>query len=216
MLQTISKENLHHTNICIGNRAEIISDIDTLISTFVDNTNHIERLIYEYDKFLIADARHIFSVHLHKTAKDSMQIIGIAFNATNNESQNSLLKMLEEPRANTYFFLIIPSKKIILDTVLSRAQVFEYKKEIEISESTKKFITATSAKRLEMVKKMLDELKAEKITKQNIIEFIEEIEKHVHVKKDMTLLKRILEIKEYLKDQGASVKQLLEYIAVEI
>ncbi len=216
MLQNISKENLHHTNICIGNRADIITDIDALISTFVDSTKHIERLIYEYDKFLIADARHIFSIHLHKTAQDSMQIIGIAFNSTNTESQNSLLKMLEEPRANTYFFIIIPNKKIILDTVLSRAQVFEYKKEIEISKETEKFIKSTPAKRLELVKNILDDLKAEKITKQNIIEFIEEIEKYVHNKKNMTLLKRILEIKEYLKDQGASVKQLLEYIAVQI
>lgn len=216
MLQNISKENLHHTNICIGNRTEIITDIDLLISRVAPESSHIERLVYEYDKFLIADARHIFTIHLHKTAKDAMQIICIAFNSTNTESQNSLLKMLEEPRTNTYFFIIIPTKKIILDTVLSRSQVFEYKREIEISEATQKFVKSSAAKRLETVKKMVDDLKAEKITKQTIVEFIEEIEKHTHQKGNTQLLKRILDIKEYLKDQGASVKQLLEYIAVEI
>lgn len=215
MLQNFSREDLHHTNICIGNRVKIIEDIDTLISTFKD-VKHIERLTYEYDKFLLADAKHIFSVHLHKTAKDSMQIITIAFNSTNNESQNSLLKMLEEPRSNTYFFIIIPTKRIILETVLSRAQIFEYKNEIEISEQTQKFIKAKPAKRLELVKKILDDLKTENTTKQQIIEFVEEIEKYAHENKNTILLKRILEIKEYIKDQGASVKQLLEYLAVEI
>ncbi len=216
MLTNLSKENLHHTNICIGKRDMIIADIDALISRMAAGKGHVERLLYEYDKFLIDDARHIFSIHLHKTAKDDMQIICIAFNSTNVESQNSLLKMLEEPRTNTYFFILIPSKKSILPTVLSRAQVFEYQKEVEISESTLKFIKATPAKRLELVKVMLDDLKAEKITKQNIIEFVEEIEMHVHDKKDYALLKRFIEIKDYIKDQGASVKQLLEYVAVEM
>jgi DNA polymerase III subunit delta' len=216
MLHNLSKENLHHTNICIGKRDVIIADIDALLSALGAQVSQIERLVYEYDKFLIEDARHIFSIHLHKTAKDAMQIICIAFNSTNVESQNSLLKMLEEPRSNTYFFIIIPSKKSILPTVLSRAQVFEYQKDVEISDATLKFINSTPAKRLEMVKGMLDDLKAEKMTKQNIIEFIEEIERYVHEQKKYVTLKRLLEIKDYIKDQGASVKQLLEYIAVEI
>ena len=63
---------------------------------------------------------------------------------------------------------------------------------------------------------MLDDLKVEKITKQNVVEFVEEIEMHVHEKKDYILLKRLIEIKDYIKDQGASVKQLLEYVAVEM
>jgi len=216
MLKNFNQDNLHHTNICIGNRGEIIKDIDELISKIPKTVSHIERLVYEYDKFLIKDAHHIFSIHLHKTARDAMQIICIAFNATNNESQNSLLKMLEEPRSNTYFFVIVPSKKIILDTVLSRAQIFEYKNEITISTRTQDFITKPCAQRLDEVKKIIDDLKNEKITKQSVIEFVEEIEKYAHEKKNMILVKRISDIKEYLKDQGASVKQLLEYVAVTL
>ncbi len=216
MLHSLTKENLHHTNICIGKREDVIADIDTLISRISGEVSQIERLVYEYDKFLIEDARHIFSIHLHKTAKDAMQVICIAFNSTNVESQNSLLKMLEEPRSNTYFFIIIPSKKSILPTVLSRAQVFEYKKEVEISGDTLKFIQATPAKRLDTVKRMLDDLKAEKRTKQSIVEFVEEVERHAHEQGNYVTLKRLLEIKDYIKDQGASVKQLLEYIAVEL
>jgi DNA polymerase III delta prime subunit len=216
MLQNLSKDTLHHTNICVGDRTKIIQDIDLLISQFSKDIKHIERLVYEYDKFLLNDVKHIVSSHLHKVALDEMQIICIAFNSTNLESQNSILKILEEPPKRTYFFLIIPNKKIMLPTVLSRAQLFEYTKEITISKETQQFISASIAQRLEKIKKMLDDLKSEKITKQHIIEFIEEIEKHVHQKKNIVLVKRIIEIKGYFKEQGASAKQLLEYLAVQI
>ncbi len=216
MLHNLSKEKLHHTNICVGDRATVIQDIDILISNYRKDVKHLERLVYEYDKFLIDDARHIFSIHLHKTGADEMQIICIAFNSTNTESQNSILKMLEEPRANTYFFIIVPSKKIILPTVLSRAHVFEYEKDVQISQNTEKFIKLPLAKRLELIKAIIEDVKNEKRTKQHVVEFVEEIEKYAYEKKNMKLMKRVIEIKEYLKDQGASVKQLLEYLAVQI
>jgi hypothetical protein len=215
-LSEVSKQNLHHTNICIGNREQSLLDIDTLISTCSKFVSKIERLVYEFDKFLIKDAEHIFSKHIHKVGEDEMQFVVLAFNSTNLESQNSILKILEEPPRGVYFFIIVPQKKILLPTVLSRAQIFEYEKDVEISKETKKFISATYAERLDFVKKLIDEVKVEKKTKQDVIEFIEEIEKHIHQKKDIQCLKRILEIKEYLKDQGASMKQLLEYLAVVI
>jgi hypothetical protein len=129
-LALVSKENLHHTNICIGNRLEIIADIHILISAFSKKVSKIERLIYEFDKFLSKDAQYIFSKYIHKVNEDEIHIAIIAFNSTNIETQNSMLKILEEPPAHTYFFLLVPSKKILLPTILSRAQIFEYKKQI--------------------------------------------------------------------------------------
>lgn len=216
MLQHLTRENLHHTNICIGNRADIIADIDTLVSTFSKAVLKIERLTYEFDKFLLKDAEHIFSKHIHKVGDDEMQIITIACNFTNRETQNSMLKLLEEPPQGTYFFLIVPNKKVFLPTILSRAQIFEYKKEIEISKEIKELLAASYVKRFEFVKKLLDEVKDEKKTKEDVTAYIEQIEKHLHQKKNMKLLKRTVEIKDYLKDQGASMKQLLEYLVIQM
>lgn len=215
-LTHLTKDTLHHTNVCIGNREVIIQDIDLLISQFSKTIKKVEKIIYEYDKFLLDDVKYVFKNHVYKVPEGTIQIICIAFNSTNRESQNSILKVLEEPPCNTYFFLVVPNKKIILPTVLSRSQIFEYKKEVTISDDTQKFISASIAQRLELIKKKLDDVKNEKITKQQIIEFIEEIEKHVHEQKNISLLKRIIEIKGYLKEQGASTKQLLEYLAVQI
>ncbi len=217
-LINLKKEQLHHTNICVGDRDIVIKDIKELVSVFSNKNKNkkISYVLYQYDKFLLDDAQYIFSTHIHKVSSDEMNIIGIAFNSTNLQSQNSILKILEEPPLNTYFFIIVPSKKIILPTVLSRSQIFEYKKEVDISKETLDFIKLTIPQRLEFIKKTVEEIKKEKKTKQDVINFIEEIEKYTHQQKNITLLKRTIEIKEYLKDPGASVKQLLEYLSLEI
>ncbi len=214
MLKNFSKQNLHHTNICIGSREDIKKDIDECLAELSKSGAHVEYVVYDFDKFLLEDAKSIFSKHIHKVAENHMRIVCIACNSTNFQTQNSILKILEEPPQGTYFFILVPHKKILLPTILSRAQIFEYTKETEISKETKQFINSPCVKRLEIVKKYVDDVKNEKKTKQDIIEFIEEIEKYIHQKKDIKFLKQLIEIKEYMKDQGASIKQLLEYVSV--
>jgi len=53
---------------------------------------------------------------------------GVVINAANGittEAQNSLLKVLEEPPANTYILIIALSKDSFLPTILSRCKVIE-------------------------------------------------------------------------------------------
>ena len=45
------------------------------------------------------------------------------------EAQNSLLKVLEEPPENTFIFLVVTSKTLLLPTVLSRCKIIELKEE---------------------------------------------------------------------------------------
>ncbi len=48
------------------------------------------------------------------------KIFVIAANFMGHEAQNALLKTLEEPISDTYFFVIVPNEKILLPTVRSR------------------------------------------------------------------------------------------------
>lgn len=215
LLQT-TKENLHHTNICVGSRDIIKQDIETCISELSKSVSKVEHLSYEYDKFLVKDAEHIFQTHLHKTGENELQIISIYFNSTNRETQNKILKMLEEPRPQTYFFLVLPKLHTLLPTILSRGQVFTYQNKVEIDQEAEDFILGTYVYRLEYIKNFLEEVKDEQKTKQDALEFLEKIEKYIHVKKDIKSLKKIIQIKEYARDPGASLKQLLEYVAVTL
>ncbi len=61
--------------------------------------------------------------------------------ALNPQAANSLLKTLEEPPPNTYFFLITHSEKSILQTIRSRAQIVRFS---PLSKETLKAITQTN------------------------------------------------------------------------
>lgn len=216
MLKNLSLDKLHHTNVCVGDRKLIIEDIDILVSKLSKSVSKVEKLYYDFDKFLIKDSKNIFSRHIHKVGEDEIQIIVIAFNFTNQETQNSMLKILEEPPKRAYFFLVVPNNKILFQTILSRSQIFQYENIVDISKETTKFINSSYEFRLNYVKDLLEEIKKETKTKQDAINFIEEVEKHLFEKKEMQLLKKIIKIKDYFKEHGSSAKQLLEYIAVVI
>ncbi|HWY79242.1 MAG TPA: hypothetical protein VNW29_02700 [Candidatus Sulfotelmatobacter sp.] len=58
------------------------------------------------------------------------------------EAQNALLKVLEEPPANTYIFLCTETTEALLPTILSRCQIIQLEeKQKEISEKTREEIT---------------------------------------------------------------------------
>lgn len=61
--------------------------------------------------------------HSAHTAKRRVFIIEQA-NTMNQQAQNSLLKVLEEPPSDVLFILITPSAKALLETVVSRCVVF--------------------------------------------------------------------------------------------
>ena len=212
----IPKKNLHHTNICIGSRDQIKSDIEAYINTLSKTVSNIEHLIYDFEMFKTKDAENIISNHLRKTSDDSMQIISIFFNTTNSQTQNKILKMLEEPKSNTYFFIGTSSISAFLPTIISRAQVYEYDNQKNISETTQQFLKSNIAQRLKIISVLVDKIKKEEISKQEVIDLLEEIEIFCYQEKRMKVLKKVIEIKGYIREPGASVKQLMEYVAVTV
>lgn len=215
-LLNIPKQNLHHTNICIGPREQIKKEIEAYIQTLSSEISNIESLIYEYNTLKVEDVEKIISVHLRKTSDDSMQIISLFLNAITPQAQNNMLKMLEEPKSNTYFFIQTNSLSNILPTVISRAHVHTFSFEKTISKETEEFLQSSLSKRLEFVKQLTEQIKKEKKTKQDAINLLEEIELFCHQNKKIPALKKIIEIKDYLKDSGASTKQLLEYVSLVV
>ncbi|PJA91076.1 MAG: hypothetical protein CO135_03180 [Candidatus Levybacteria bacterium CG_4_9_14_3_um_filter_35_16] len=50
------------------------------------------------------------------------------------EAQNSLLKALEEPPANTFIFLIVLNKDVVLPTIISRCKIIDLNNQVVLSE----------------------------------------------------------------------------------
>lgn len=78
-----------------------------------------------YEKMAgIEDIRNIQKTILLKPFKGKEKAVIIqAYEGITLEAQNALLKVLEEPPANTFIVISVPTKEIILPTILSRCKI---------------------------------------------------------------------------------------------
>jgi DNA polymerase III subunit delta' len=223
--QNIKKENLHHANLIIGD----LDFVENELLSFFDNKLNFSTIANEfftlekYDKFLTKDAEKIFDIHLRKTPQDQIQVIVIFFNFITRDAQNKILKMLEEPKDRTYFFLIAPSRNIFLETILSRVNLIDHKSPLDKArdKQTPNFLQKSIGERIKFISEMLKDIKDEKTSKQSAIDFVNNLESEVYSSKiskteKAEKLKIILESKKYMNLTGASLKILLETIAVSI
>ncbi len=226
----IELNNLSYHSYCIiGGEAEKAALLFTLDSEFgiikKANQDFFEK---SYENFSIDDARALKLVHeMRPVSAMGKKIFIIKTDSINTEAQNALLKLLEEPADYAYFFIIIPSINILLPTVKSRLHFIEIKK-TEKSKSdnedyvaeAKKFISSDPAKRLELIKKLTDDISKEKRTKQDVILLLNEIEKQISDEKGIVKGEKSLRVVEnaikYLNDRSPSIKMLLEYVALGI
>jgi hypothetical protein len=139
-----------------------------------------------------------------------------------------MLKLLEEPAEYAHYFLIIPSAHLLLPTVKSRMSVIDLSvgkaTTLKCSEDAKTFLKSPVAKRLDIVKKLVDEISKEKKTKKGAIDFVNAVQEVIYSNnkskdgliKSETAFKAIEIARSYLNDRAPSVKMLLEYVALNV
>ena len=162
------------------------------------------------------------------------KIFVLTMNGATVEAQNAMLKLLEEPAEYAHFFVIIPSAHLLLPTIKSR--MLEMELEVSGKKNNRKstrgslatesidearvFLKATQTKRLDMVKKLVDEISKEKKIKQDAIIFLDAVQELVYtekgVKNGKSALGAIEMARNYLNDRAPSVKMLLEYVALNV
>ena len=146
-----------------------------------------------------------------------------------NEAQNALLKLLEEPTPRTHIIFATPQPDMLLPTLLSRVHVVHAKnnastkQKVGVFENTSidAFIAMTRAERIALISKIIeksdsDEASAE--VREKAISFIEAIEQLLaqDLLKNHSKIEQLLALKKYLYFSGASVKMILETIALTL
>jgi DNA polymerase III delta prime subunit len=177
-----------------------------------------------YQTFTIDEARNLKSLHeTRPIGTTGKRIFIISMNGVTIEAQNALLKLLEEPAEYAHFFLIIPSAHLLLPTVKSRLHFIGEPSDAiarnpEAAEEARKFLRMTSVKKLDYVKKLVDDISKEKLTRQDAIDFLDAVEGEIHAKRNlkehMKTLEAISLVRKYIYDRAPSVKMLLEYMAL--
>jgi DNA polymerase III delta prime subunit len=223
MVQIFPKNMNHQAYWLLGDSSlcqKLISEIEGLYK--IDRNNNPDFIFREYQNIGIDDAKEIKK--LHDTVPVSVpykKIFILSFDNITIEAQNALLKLLEEPNDYAYFFLVVRSKDILIPTIKSRLHYLNtgdieniYKKDAE------SFIFSNINKRLDYIKKLVDDISKEKKTKKDAIDFVVAIETILasdnKIKNKIALYDTINMAKKYLNDRAPSVKMLLESIALSI
>jgi hypothetical protein len=183
-------------------------------------SSEFELFDFNYDNLLVDQAREIIDLANRKIGTSKKSLFFIKANSINHQAQNSLLKSLEEPTAGLHFFFILPEFNNILPTVLSRAFVVH-----EESETQKivdeKFLKLGVAEKVKYVEKLAAEIKDDKKTKQDAVNFVDSLIEILNANSDFKKafsekLATILELRSFILDNGASVKSILEAVVLAL
>ena len=218
----LEKENLHHAYLLPSDTSILPSFLKYLESLGFIAQSNPDFFIKQTETFTIDDAREIKSFQSQRAVSGDKKIILIVTEYLSHQSQHALLKVFEEPSPGVHFFLITPVVSVLLPTLKSRLFILnreEGDENEELSKRAEKFLKAEKEDRIAMVSKIVKEFDKEETStplKVHTVSFLNEIEKQVSKKTDKSKfdLEVLWKVKDYIHDQGASVKNLLETLAL--
>lgn len=196
-------------------RGEVIRSLEKNIESLLPNETILFQS-FEKEFFTIELARQAKAAQESKTLKHEHRFIFISFSSISPQAQNSLLKSLEEPARNTYFFIVVPNRSLILETVRSRCvdvEVCLEKTDPELEVDS--FLKKSPKDRLGVVKELVDD-------KSKIDRFFADLEKEIStnlnnlgsaVGRTSELLSRS---KYYSQNSNPATKYLLEELALTL
>jgi len=219
---------LHHAYGILGNKKKVKEELqDFLLKDLkFPVSNNPDFWQGEYNVFKIDDSRAINEAHLNKPIKYDKKVFVIYANFMTKDAQNSLLKIFEEPRADTTFFLVLSTMSDLLPTLKSRLIISkgENGKEDPLTQA-EEFLEANMGKRLQIVLKITKDIKDEKLNKSDAITFMKNLEKviknglklkNAHNARSGSLLavEDIEKAISYAGDESPSIKVILEHLAL--
>jgi DNA polymerase III delta prime subunit len=220
--------DLYHSYVVEGEPKETAN----VILRFLEDRGDIERkspdtLLQIYESLTIDDALLIKGWHSQLGITNGKKVCVIAAKFINREAEQTLLKIIEEPAKGTHFFIVVPDASLLLDTIISRTHIvkIEQSRDKDLEKLVGDFMKMEPKERIEKITEMIKENKDEESSgrlRSFATNFINEIEKVIHLKfkKDTNdkntifILEELQKSRGYLSTPGASVKIILENIAL--
>lgn len=219
----IYKQNgvLHHAYLIEGSLNAVenlirLTELNLGIKTRGNPDVHIRK----YESFGIDDGRSIQGLESKLPVTGEKKIFIVFCNTMTREAQNSLLKTFEEPTKGTHFFVIMPSIDGILETLKSRMHIITTVGVEEVDTTfAVEFLESKTSARMKMLEKII-----EAKDKPHAIEFLNNLEKTLYdrqnieklTNEDIIVFEDIRKNRSYMRDRSASVKILLEHIALTL
>ncbi|MDQ5971817.1 MAG: polymerase subunit delta [Patescibacteria group bacterium] len=178
-----------------------------------------------YESFTIDNVRTLNAHHNEKSSNIGKKIFIIEALTINHEAHNALLKMFEEPTEDTHFFFLIPRVDTLPDTLKSRAHLIyeDHKENILGKELAIEFVTKSPSERMEIITGIIAKnkntetsapLRDEARRLLDACEYVIRENTKIIDKDSAWKLSELIKAKKYLSTPGASVKMILEHIAL--
>lgn len=232
----IAKESLSHAYVIEGSRVSGLVALHDLMESFgIATKANPDYHEYEHETLLIEHARELRREQGMHAAEGAKKIFVVAFNAIGHESQNALLKTLEEPTRDTHFFFLVRTAEMLLPTVRSRMQLVRAEEEKAGTPLpfAKEFLQSSISARMKMIEPMTkaktDDKPRAKEEARVFVEALEPLLYHMLTSGGDSLasesvtsracaraLEDILYAKRELSGRSPSVKLLLEHLALTV
>ena len=228
VFEKLFPKDLYHSYVIEGNPQILASKL----LDFLEFRGEVESkspdvLCQTYEAFTMDDSFVVKEWHSRSGITDGKKICILATNFINREAEQTLLKIIEEPAVNTHFFIVVPDSSALLETIISRTHVIKIdnQNDKEINKIVTKFISFSPKERVEMIASIIKEnkdeensgkLRAYAILLVNEIEsiFYQKFKKDKNNKKILFILEELQKGRVYLSTPGASVKMILEHLAL--
>lgn len=203
----IDTSNLYHAYL-IEDEEETFSQVQDLLKGAITGA---EIHVREFDSLGIDDSRTL--IHMALMRSLGTQLFIYRARTCTREAQNALLKLFEEPPEKTHFFICLPGVQNMLPTLRSRVQIIQSGEARKSEGFGKNFLSATAAERI----KLLENIIKEKDTPAASV-LLQEVESELHTQKknpkNKEALQHIVNVRKVLLDKGASLKVLMESVAL--
>lgn len=200
----------HHAYLLLGEEEALTKYLkDLFAANGVAEGGNPDLRRFSNEVFAVDDARDL-TVQARSKAFGERKIFILSPGRFTPEAQNALLKTLEEPIPNTHFFILAREASNFLPTVISRLQVVRVEGEAVKSKEVEKFLGLSPAKRLDFAKKFAD-----KNERSALSPFLDALLAELKIKKSpITILKKVLTVREFASDPSSSPRLILEHLAL--
>lgn len=209
--QHIHAGELHHAYIVEGDEMQFLALTDFLAGALgIKLAGNPDVYMRTYEILGVDDTRELVN-RAHMRAFGGRKVFLCRLGGITSEAQNGLLKLLEEPPANTHFFFCVPSSVYLLPTLRSRVVVVP-RAAAAATSSAREFLAAPLPKRLKILAPIVEEK-----NKEAAGAFLNELEAALYDVRgagNAGALHHIIAVRGYIQDKGASLKVLLESVAL--
>lgn len=205
-----------------GNESERDALLDTLESNGVIERGNPDLFSRVYRKFGVDEAEDLRMRARTRPVAGARRVFVLLAPAMTTESQNALLKTLEEPAADALFFLVTPSPEMLLPTVRSRMQTMSIAAGKDAPDSllvnVDDFLSAQPQKRIEMLKPLYEHDEDEGRDMGAVLAFLQSLERRFASEKNSPErtagLHALYRARKFVGDKGSLLKVLLEQVAL--